>query len=138
MIIPNYNIEPGQYDPEEIVDVVPEQAESNRKIQASEDNYLRQLETNEERRFKNTQNMLIDTGNGTLQGQNGSATIDYDTGIIDIKGPYRCEFKTSFAYGSAHSGIPTRASNNSNMVKLIGARSCNVLKNGELTLICYS
>ena len=48
MIIPNYNIEPGQYDPEEIVDVVPEQAESNRKIQASEDNYLRQLETNEE------------------------------------------------------------------------------------------
>ena len=90
------------------------------------------------KKVKNTQNMLIDTGNGTLQGQNGSATIDYDTGIIDIKGPYRCEFKTSFAYGSAHSGIPTRASNNSNMVKLIGARSCNVLKNGELTLICYS
>ena len=57
MIIPKYNIDPGQYDPEEIVDVVPEQAESNRKIQASEDNYLRQLETNEERRFKNTQNM---------------------------------------------------------------------------------
>lgn len=57
MIIPNYNIEPGKYDPEEIVDVVPEQAESNRKIQASEDNYLRQLEANEERKFKNTQNM---------------------------------------------------------------------------------
>ena len=57
MVIPKYNIEPGQYDPEEIVDVVPEQAESNRKIQASEDNYLRQLEANEERRFKNTQNM---------------------------------------------------------------------------------
>ena len=82
--------------------------------------------------------MLIDDGNGNLLGSVGSGTIDYDSGIIDMRGLYRAEFKTSFAYGSAHAGIPTRASNVSNMVKLIAARSCNPLKNGEITLICYS
>ena len=90
------------------------------------------------KKMKNIQNMLIDDGNGRLVGSIGSGTIDYDSGIIDIRGPYRSEFKTSFAYGSAHAGIPTRASANSNMVKLIGARSTSTLKNGELTLICYS
>jgi len=90
------------------------------------------------KKVKNTKNMLIDDGNGRLVGSVGSGTIDYDSGIIDIRGLYRAEFKTSFSYGSAHSGIPTRAANLSNMVKLIAARSCNSLKNGEVTLICYS
>jgi len=87
---------------------------------------------------KNTKNMLVDDGNGNLVGEVGSGTIDYDTGIVDFTGLYRAEFKTSFNYASAHAGIPTRASNKSNMVKLIAARSTNGYKNGELTLICYS
>ena len=90
------------------------------------------------KKIKNTKHMLVDDGNGNLNGDIGSGTVNYDTGIIDIAGPYRSEFKTSFAYGSAHSGIPTRASGVSNMAKLISARSTNNLKNGELTLICYS
>ena len=87
---------------------------------------------------KNTKNMLIDDGNGNLIGDVGRGTINYDSGVVDFVGLYRAEFKTSFSYASAHAGIPTRASNKSNMVKLIAARSTNNYKNGELTLICYS
>ena len=82
--------------------------------------------------------MLVDDGNGNLVGEVGSGTINYDSGVVDFTALYRTEFKTSFNYASAHAGIPTRASNKSNMVKLIAARSTNAYKNGELTLICYS
>ncbi len=82
--------------------------------------------------------MLVDDGNGNLVGDIGSGTIDYDTGIVDFTASYRAEFKTSFAYGSAHAGIPTRASNLENMVKLVAGRSMNPLKNGEITIVCYS
>ena len=84
--------------------------------------------------------MLIDDGNGNLVSLDGtgSGTINYDTGVIDITGPYRSEFKTSFAYGSAHAGIPTRANNLENMVSIVAGRSMNPLKNGEITIICYS
>ena len=90
------------------------------------------------KKVKNTKHMLIDDGNGNLIGDIGRGTIDYDSSIATITSLYRAEFKTSFAYGSAHAGIPTRASSVMNMVKLIAARSCNPLKNGEVTLICYS
>ena len=90
------------------------------------------------KRVKNTQNMLVDDGNGNLIGDVGSGTIDYDTGIVDFTASYRAEFKTSFAYGSAHAGIPTRASNLENMVSIVAGRSMNPLKNGEITIICYS
>ena len=90
------------------------------------------------KRIKNTTNMLIDDGNGILVGAIGRGTINYDTGVIDITGPNRSEFKTSFAYGSAHAGIPTRANNLENMVSIVAGRSMNPLKNGEITIICYS
>ena len=90
------------------------------------------------KRVKNVQNMLVDDGNGNLVGDIGSGTIDYDTGIVDFSASYRAEFKTSFAYASAHAGIPTRASGLENMVKLVAGRSMNPLKNGEITIICYS
>ena len=90
------------------------------------------------KRIKNTQNMLVDDGNGNLIGDVGCGTIDYDTGIVDFTASYRAEFKTSFAYGSAHAGIPTRASNLENMVSIVAGRSMNPLKNGEITIICYS
>ncbi len=90
------------------------------------------------KKVKNTQNMLVDDGNGNLIGDVGSGTIDYDTGIVDFTASYRAEFKTSFAFESAHAGIPTRASNSENMVSIIAGRSMNSLKNGEITIICYS
>ena len=90
------------------------------------------------KKVKNTKNMLIDDGNGRLIGDVGSGTIDYDSGIIDISGLYRAEFKTSFDFASAHAGIPTRAAALANMVGTIAARSTNSLKNAELTLVCYS
>jgi len=61
-IIPKYEVASPKFDPEKIVDIVPEQAASNAKIQASEDRYLSQLQTNEERRFKNSQNLLKGLG----------------------------------------------------------------------------
>ena len=90
------------------------------------------------KRVKNTQNMLVDDGNGNLIGDIGSGTIDYDTGIVDFTASYRAEFKTSFAFESAHAGIPTRASGSENMVSIIAGRSMNSLKNGEITITCYS
>ena len=90
------------------------------------------------KKIQNVENMLVDDGNGNLIGDVGSGKVDYDSGIIDITSLYRAEFKTAFAYASAHAGIPTRAANLSNMVKLIAARSTNAYKDGELTLICYS
>ena len=90
------------------------------------------------KKVKNTKNMLIDDGNGRLVGNVGSGTIDYDSGIIDMRGLYRAEFKTAFNFGSAHSGIPTRATNNSNMVGAISGRSTNAQKEAEVTLVIYS
>ena len=82
------------------------------------------------KKIKNTENMLIDDGNGNLiGGAVGKGTVDYDSGIIDIKSLYRAEFKTSLAYASAHAGIPTRAANFSYMGKLIAARSTNSYQN---------
>ena len=90
------------------------------------------------KKVQNVQNMLVDDGNGNLIGDVGSGTVNYDSGIIDVTALYRAEFKTAFSYASAHAGIPTRAANLSNMVKLIAARSTNAYKDGELTLVCYS
>ena len=90
------------------------------------------------KKVKNLKHMLIDDGNGNLVGDIGRGTIDYDSCIVDFTGLYRAEFKTAFDYGSVHSGIPTRATNNSNMVGSISGRSTNTHKDAELTLIIYS
>ena len=82
--------------------------------------------------------MLIDNGSGNLNGDIGSGRVDYDSGIINMTGQYRAHFKTSFVYGSAHAGTPTRASGLENMHSIVAARSMNIRKDGELTLICYS
>ena len=54
-IIPRYEIDGGKFDPEEIVDVAPEQAAANAKLAASEERVLRQVEANNERQFKKAQ-----------------------------------------------------------------------------------
>ena len=62
-IIPTYQVEGGTFDPEDIVDLVPEQAASNNAIQASEDRRLRQLLQNEEDKYRRDQRTLEGLGN---------------------------------------------------------------------------
>jgi len=68
-MIPNYQITGQSLTPQEIVDVVPEQEASDRKIQASEERYLQQLEQNSADRIKNTERMY--EGLATLSSQVG-------------------------------------------------------------------
>ena len=43
-MIPQYNITGQSVNPEEIVDIIPEQEKSDREIQANEEKYFRQLQ----------------------------------------------------------------------------------------------
>jgi len=54
-MIPNYQISQQSLTPQEIIDVVPEQEKVDRQVQASEENYLRQLEKNNADSVKNTE-----------------------------------------------------------------------------------
>ena len=54
-IIPKYEVEAGKFDPEQIVDLVPELEKSNNAIQASEERYLNQLIKNNEAEVRNTE-----------------------------------------------------------------------------------
>ena len=56
-MIPNYNISGQQVTPEDVLDIVPEQEASDRAIQASEENYLQQLEKNSADKVRNTEKM---------------------------------------------------------------------------------
>ena len=58
MEIPNFDVSGSRYIPEQIVDVIPEQQRSDQQIQASEEQYLRELEKNEYDRAQNTKDMF--------------------------------------------------------------------------------
>ena len=62
-IIPKYEVASDKFEPEKIVDVLPEQAASNAKIRASEANNLNALLTNSERQFRKTDALLTNLGN---------------------------------------------------------------------------
>ena len=55
--IPQYNVDSGDFTPEEILDVIPEQERLDRQVQNDEERYLRELEKNEDDRIRNTQKM---------------------------------------------------------------------------------
>tara|TARA_R100000700_G_C3178555_1_gene154404 strand:+ start:845 stop:2923 length:2079 start_codon:yes stop_codon:yes gene_type:complete len=61
-IIPRYEVEGGKFDPEQIVDLVPELDKSNKAIQASEERRLNQLIQNSEDRIKKTERMWDQLG----------------------------------------------------------------------------
>lgn len=63
MIIPTYQVDGGSFDPEEIVDIVPEQTASNNAIQASEERHLNQIIQNNEAEYKKTERTLDQLGN---------------------------------------------------------------------------
>ena len=63
MIIPTYQVDGGSFDPEEIVDIVPEQTASNNAIQASEERYLSQIIQNNEAEYRKTERTLDQLGN---------------------------------------------------------------------------
>ena len=55
--IPQYQVDSGDFTPEEILDVIPEQERLDRQVQNDEEKYLRQLEQNAEDRIRNTEKM---------------------------------------------------------------------------------
>lgn len=55
MQIPNFDVSGANFDPERIVDVVPDQEKEDSSIQRSEQNYLRALEKNEYDRAANVE-----------------------------------------------------------------------------------
>ena len=57
MQIPNFDVSGANFDPERIVDIVPEQEKEDASIQRSEQNYLRALEQNEFDRAANVEKM---------------------------------------------------------------------------------
>ena len=68
-MIPNYQITGQSLNPQEIIDVIPEQEASDQKIQASEEKFLAQLEQNSADRVRNTERKL--EGLATLSSQVG-------------------------------------------------------------------
>ena len=57
-MIPNYQITGKSLNPQEIVDIIPEQEKSDRQIQASEEAYLQQLEKNGADELRNSEKMF--------------------------------------------------------------------------------
>ena len=55
-IIPRYEVDSGDFTPQEIVDVIPEQERLDRQVQQDEEKYLRALEQNAEDRIRNRKN----------------------------------------------------------------------------------
>ena len=57
-MIPQYNITGQSVNPEEIVDIIPEQEKSDREIQANEEQYFRQLQQVEEDKLRSDAKMF--------------------------------------------------------------------------------
>ena len=55
--IPQYNVASGNFTPEEILDVIPEQERLDRQVQNDEERYLRELEKNADDRIRNSEKM---------------------------------------------------------------------------------
>jgi len=55
--IPQYNVDTGDFTPEEILDVIPEQERLDRQVQNDEERYLRELEQNADDRIRNSEKM---------------------------------------------------------------------------------
>ena len=56
--IPRYEVDSGDFTPEEIVDVIPEQERLDKQVQQDEERYLQQLEQNAEDRIRNVEKNL--------------------------------------------------------------------------------
>ena len=54
-IIPRYEVDSGDFTPQEIVDVIPEQERLDRQVQQDEERYLKALEKNAQDRIRNTE-----------------------------------------------------------------------------------
>ena len=52
MIVPQFNITGQSVNPEEIVDIIPEQEKSDRQIQQNEEKYFQQLQQVSEDKLK--------------------------------------------------------------------------------------
>ena len=55
--IPQYQVDSGDFTPEEILDVIPEQERLDKQVQNDEERYLRELEKNADDRIRNSEKM---------------------------------------------------------------------------------
>ena len=97
-------------------------------------------ETNNRTAIPNLNDFLIDRGDGTMVRKNGgSATIDYNTGAIDMQGcPPNSEFRVWGTGASALSGVMRTDDASSNCIEKISARSMNPIANAKVTCILLS
>ena len=88
----------------------------------------------------NTNEFLLDNGDGTMtRGNGGSATINYETGAIDMRGcPPYANFVVTANYGSALAGgYHNDAQYGHTQIKSISARSVNQMQNAQVELVVF-
>ena len=84
---------------------------------------------------KNTAAFLLDNGNGTLTGAGGSASINYETGEININAFPNAEFVVSFNTKAAHAGGVESSATTMNGIVTLEARSCNSKADTDIRVI---
>ena len=84
---------------------------------------------------KNTVAFLLDNGNGTLTGAGGSASINYETGEININAFPNAEFVVSANTKAAHSGGVESSATTMNGIVTLEARSCNAKADTDIRVI---
>ena len=97
------------------------------------DDTLRDSVTNASR--KNTAAFLLDNGKGQLVGAGGGASINYETGEININSYANAEFVVSANTKAAHCGGAEDSATTINGVVTLEARSCNQKADTEIRII---
>ena len=85
--------------------------------------------------MKNVNAFLLDDGKGNLAGAGGSATVNYETGEININAYPNAEFVVSANTKAAHSGGVEDSATTINGAVTLEARSCNSKSDTEIRVI---
>tara|TARA_R100001594_G_scaffold61213_2_gene95335 strand:+ start:2514 stop:4073 length:1560 start_codon:yes stop_codon:yes gene_type:complete len=84
---------------------------------------------------KNEAAFLLDNGNGVLVGAGGSATINYETGEININAYPNAEFVVTANTKAGHSGGVESSATTINGIVTLEARSCNAKADTDIRVI---
>lgn len=84
---------------------------------------------------KNTAAFLLDNGNGTLTGAGGSASINYESGELNINAFPNAEFVVSANTKAGHAGGVESSATTMNGIVTLEARSCNSKADTDIRVI---
>ena len=84
---------------------------------------------------KNTAAFLLDNGNGTLTGAGGSASINYESGELNINAFPNAEFVVSANTKAGHAGGVESSATTMNGIVTLEARSCNAKADTDIRVI---